>query len=444
MKKTKFILWAIALMMVAGCEDLGVLDDSGTTNYYSPFYYSNSMSDDAKHPLLVFPDWAVILDVYNSYNGNYYILNVDGLEVSTSQDFHGIDKTYTSDNHKVLSSSYTNRYYWKVDGLKPRTTYYYRYFSIDKLGGRGYSETFSFTTNNIELNDLVEVIELSPTLASIRLKWDDAVTSSNNIGAIFFSVIQGNDTLRLKGQKKAGAYVFWEADFPMLSPNTAYKLETKVMVNVKLWNLSYDSYSYSYSSSYPSTLTTSTTFTTPQYKATEFVDLGTGLKWATCNLGATKPWQTGGYYNYPSTYEDVAGTSLDIVKNALGAAYRMPTREELEQLCNICSWTEKVENGVKGMRCTGTNGNSIFFPYAGYIESSSNYYNEYYQQGYSDKSTLYINSGSGKHDIDRYEDPINYNIYKYYYHRLIGSNGKAAIEDDYSNYAIPIRPVTDK
>lgn len=147
----------------------------------------------------------------------------------------------------------------------------------------------------------------------------------------------------------------------------------------------------------------------------EFVDLGlpSGLKWATTNVGASKPeeyglyfaWgETQGYtgitsdkgfywgdYKYSSgqtsststTFKGVtkynsnssSGTvdNLTVLEQVDDAAYtsdktcRMPTKADLEELTANTTSTWETLNGVKGRRFTSkTNGNSIFVPAAGY------------------------------------------------------------------------------
>ena len=134
----------------------------------------------------------------------------------------------------------------------------------------------------------------------------------------------------------------------------------------------------------------------------EYVDLGlpSGLKWATCNVGANNPWEYGGYYawgeteeksNYSwSTYKWCNGSydSLtkyctsssygtvdnktvldpedDVAHVKWGGSWRMPTKAELDELRNNCTWNWTTLNGVNGYTVTGPNGNSIFLPAAGY------------------------------------------------------------------------------
>ena len=133
-----------------------------------------------------------------------------------------------------------------------------------------------------------------------------------------------------------------------------------------------------------------------QYKA---IDLGLSVKWATFNVGASKPEDYGAYYawgeteekeNYDwSTYKWCNGskntmtkycansdygtvdnkTTLDpeddVAHVKWGGGWRMPTKAEQDELRNNCTWTWTTLNGVNGYTVTGPNGNSIFLPAAG-------------------------------------------------------------------------------
>ena len=126
-----------------------------------------------------------------------------------------------------------------------------------------------------------------------------------------------------------------------------------------------------------------------KYNGHEYVDLGLSVKWATCNVGANKPEDYGNYYawgetstkstyynNNSKTYgkrmNDIKGNSqYDAARANWGGTWRMPTKAELEELKNECTWTWTTQNGVKGYKVTGPNGNSIFLPAAGCRSGSS-------------------------------------------------------------------------
>lgn len=127
------------------------------------------------------------------------------------------------------------------------------------------------------------------------------------------------------------------------------------------------------------------------------VDLGlpSGIKWASCNIGATKPEDYGDYYAWgeieekksflPETYlyykyvsedtddnqnwinigSEIIGTEYDVAHVKWGSGWRMPTKAEMEELLENCIWTWTTYNGVNGQKVTGPNGNSIFLPATG-------------------------------------------------------------------------------
>ena len=118
------------------------------------------------------------------------------------------------------------------------------------------------------------------------------------------------------------------------------------------------------------------------------VDLGLSVKWACCNVGAHSPEDYGGYYAWGETeeksdydwdtykyYDDnagwiyisnISGTQYDVAHVKWGGSWRMPTRDEMEEFVNNCTWKWTTYNGVNGQLVTGPNGNSIFLPAAGY------------------------------------------------------------------------------
>ena len=140
-----------------------------------------------------------------------------------------------------------------------------------------------------------------------------------------------------------------------------------------------------------------------------YVDLGlpSGLLWATCNVGASKPEDYGGYYAWGetttkdyynwSTYKwcrcDGSGTKLtkycpfphagtvdnrttleladDVAHVKWGGAWRMPTCDELNELWYNCTLEWTTLNEKEGYRVIGPNGGSIFLPAAGSYYYSS-------------------------------------------------------------------------
>ena len=131
----------------------------------------------------------------------------------------------------------------------------------------------------------------------------------------------------------------------------------------------------------------------------QLIDLGlpSGTLWADRNLGADAPEKAGDYYRFGETvpftenspeyvYDkiegDIAGTDRDAATVNLGKNYRMPTFDQIKELLDECKWTWTKQNGVKGMKVTGPNGNSIFFPASGYRNYSNGSLNDVGSYGY--------------------------------------------------------------
>ncbi|MBP5258866.1 MAG: hypothetical protein J6Z41_09070, partial [Prevotella sp.] len=127
--------------------------------------------------------------------------------------------------------------------------------------------------------------------------------------------------------------------------------------------------------------------------AYEFVDLGlpSGTMWANMNIGSDQPSDYGDYYawgevNTKQSYSknnyqygttnigvdfDISGTEYDVAHVKLGGIWRMPTRSQMQELMDYCTWRWTSKDGVNGYEITGSNGNSIFLPAGGYFKDSS-------------------------------------------------------------------------
>ena len=145
----------------------------------------------------------------------------------------------------------------------------------------------------------------------------------------------------------------------------------------------------------------------------EAVDLGLSVKWASFNVGATKPEEYGGYYQWGGT-DDVSDKSIyidwnncpyhagsssssgwtkyigslflwsglgepdnkitleqsdDVAHVQWGDKWRMPTNQEWQELIDNCTWTWTTLNGVVGYLVTSTKSGYtdkwIYLPAAG-------------------------------------------------------------------------------
>ena len=146
----------------------------------------------------------------------------------------------------------------------------------------------------------------------------------------------------------------------------------------------------------------------PQYATPEAIDLGlpSGIKWASFNLGASKPEERGYYYRWGETQpvnilnfqnykwsDDYWAESLtkycdnpdyglngfvdnkivlepedDAAYVNLGGKWRMPTKAELIELIEKCNWEPKTRGGMAGWEVSNEKNVSIFIPSTGFID----------------------------------------------------------------------------
>lgn len=152
----------------------------------------------------------------------------------------------------------------------------------------------------------------------------------------------------------------------------------------------------------------------------EFVDLGlpSGTLWSTKNMGAETSDEIGDYFAWGETepkdvftwanYTLCEGTSStlkrynsmanygqvdnwtqltlddDAAYQQWGGLWRMPTKEQAQELKNTCKW--ELDSSRHGYVLTGPNGNTLFVPISGYIDGT--YWSSSAKSCYSWTSTL--------------------------------------------------------
>ena len=177
----------------------------------------------------------------------------------------------------------------------------------------------------------------------------------------------------------------------------------------------------------------------------EYVDLGlpSGLKWATCNVGASSPEEYGLYFAWgettgytgeqvtggvrafnPSVYSSgpAASISVDLTLEQdaahvnLGGNWRMPTKAEFQELLDNCNvtWIDDY-NGTGVVGCifiSKANGKSVFFPAAGdYSYSSPDHINYW---GFYWSASWYSSSWSFYSFLSSDNQNVSVNGYRYY------------------------------
>ncbi len=141
----------------------------------------------------------------------------------------------------------------------------------------------------------------------------------------------------------------------------------------------------------------------------QYVDLGLSVKWATCNIGATKPEERGEFFSWGETehkrinnwdtykYSEGAKKALtkycsnpdyawhglvdsvsvldledDVAQIKWGGTWHIPTKAQIDELLENCTWEWTTLNEVNGYKVTskkpGYKDRSIFLPVTGKYE----------------------------------------------------------------------------
>ena len=172
-----------------------------------------------------------------------------------------------------------------------------------------------------------------------------------------------------------------------------------------------------------------------------WVDLGLSVLWATSNVGASSPSDYGDYYAWGETktkssytegnsktynvvMPDISGEpKYDAATANWGEGWRMPTKEELEELVDKCDWEWTSQSGRNGYKVTGPNGNSIFLPAAVWRYGTS-------LNGAGDYGNYWSSTPYGSNTLSAYN--------------LYFNSGDLSVDCYYRNLGQSVRPVTDK
>ena len=295
------------------------------------------------------------------------------------------DPNPTIDNSFISNGNGTGSFTIEISGLTSATTYYVRAYATNSEG-TSYGEQKTFTTlQYIQLPTVTTTIVTNVTSTT--------ATSGGNV------TDDGGATVTARG-------VCWSTSpDPTIDDNKTTDGNGTGAFTSQLTNLTH---STTYYIRAYATNSEGTSYGEQKYFSTlsdgminghQYVDLGlsSGLKWATCNVGADSPEDYGNYYawgetetkaeytednsvTYGQQLNDISGNAqYDAATADWGGSWRMPTRDEIKELMYNCSWTPETQNGVDGFKVTGNNGNYIFIPASGYRDGSSSYiYGECY------------------------------------------------------------------
>ena len=280
---------------------------------------------------------------------------------------------WSTSQNPTLSDSFSTdgiglgEYLSIINGLTINTTYYVRAYATNEAG-TAYGEEFSFTT----LCDLPTVITTAITNVEITTaKGGGNVTADGGAevtarGLCWATHLEPTieDSFLVEG---AGLGEF-TCDITGLNENTRYYVRAYATNSV---GTAYGS------------VTTLKTADDGTIAGIEYVDLGLSVKWAPFNIGATSPTECGDYFAWGEIetkteyteanslthgiyMDDIGGNpQYDAARAIWGSTWRLPSREEIEEIVAECTWEWTSVDGMNGCKITGPNGNHIFVPAAG-------------------------------------------------------------------------------
>ena len=305
-----------------------------------------------------------------------------GASVTERGVVYGTSPNPTTSDNKITNGSGAGLFTCNLTDLQEGTTYYVRAYAVNEKG-TAYGEEVSFITNK------TVVVPTVTTTAVTQVTETTAVTGGNvtaDGGAtvtergVCVATVSNPTTSNAKVTAGSGTGAF-TCDLTGLQANTTYY--------VRAYATNRQGTAYGEEVSFTTTKSTSYSDPTGTENGHEYVDLGLSVKWATCNVGANKPEDYGDYFAWGETKPKTSYSesnysytsnpttlplSADAARANWGGSWRMPTRAEQDELCEQCTWTWTTQNGVNGYRVTGTNGNSIFLPAAGYRDDSTLYF----------------------------------------------------------------------
>ena len=338
--------------------------------------------------------------------------------------YYGED--HSVENKQIVSGYSIGEFTYKLTNLEMDKPYYYKAYMVKVGGETVFGELVSFTTlgddsgddngNDDNGNDdnggEIEHEKPSVSTSSVSDITQTSARCGGNVtsdgGAtvtakgVCWSTSQ-NPTINSNKTNEGSGTGSFTSNITGLNHNTTYY--------VRAYATNSEGTSYGEVKSF----TTEDKPSTGEINGHEYVDLGlpSGLKWATCNVGASSPEMPGGYYawgeletkdyygsenclTYGVEMDDISGDpAYDVAAANWKSTWRMPKPIEISELFSNCS-KESVE--INGRKCTKLtsyiNGNSIILPCTGWINGTNNAYYNNYGRYWSSTPYHYANSNA--------------------------------------------------
>ena len=426
---------------IASCSE----DEGEETNFYDP----SQNTTDIVVTGAIDKYGCTYADIKGYVNLNLLPLGVGNLEIGV--EIRKANSDYSAErDEKTTTSLEGNVFSVEFDNLSPSTKYEYRSFiRYGELTYYGDYRTFSTkkpyhvaTTGNAS-----DVTYCSATLTSFLSI--SSADERDNIYVVFFY------STNKEHLQNGSAFRSWGTSLDYIKDKKEYTITVNdLSSNTTYYYVSVTSFNGQYMFSEVKTFTTKQDPFMGKLNGHDWIDLGlpSGLKWATCNVGASSPEEYGDEYAWGETNEkseynldnykwgngqdkgwdnpytkywidsdegivdnkSILEPSDDVARVKWGSSWRIPTDEDFRELVYKCSWERTTQNGIVGVRITGPNKHSIFLPY----ESNDWLYACYWSAS-----------------LQKFSSFKAYNLFL--------TKDKYVIDDDLRYYGNAVRPVTE-
>ena len=337
------------------------------------------------------------------------IISNGGDEIMESGIVYDRTAVPTINNIKIPIKSVTNKYTLSLNNLEDGNMYYVRSYAINN-NGISYGQEINFITKSYSVPNVETIAATDITYTSADVGGKIISTGGLDIkecGVVYSTDV--NPTIYDIKEVVYGNAESFSINLTNLSQGKTYYIRAYA-VNEK--GIGYGEQ------------VMLTTLEKTNENGYEYVDLGLSVKWATHNIGTTKPeecgdyfawgevetkdwydwdtyiWSGGGEYEMKKYCTDNLYTCNwgvpdyikklkkedDVAHIKWGGDWRIPTANECKELIKKCNWSWTYQNGIAGyMVSSKKNGNSLFLPVTGYMESSV----KWESAGFYWSSTLY-------------------------------------------------------
>jgi hypothetical protein len=272
--------------------------------------------------------------------------------------YYGTDSNVS--NKKEVSGTNIGEFSYNLTGLQEGKTYYFKaYMVLDGETVLGELRSFKATTTGDDNGNDDNDDDTQTEIPTVTTKSVSDITET--------SAYCGGDVISDGGSPVTARGVCWStAQNPSINSKKTVDGSGTGSYSSQITGLSSNTTYYyrAYATNINGTaygevgsFTTEEISLTGEINGYEYVDLGlpSGLKWATCNVGASSPEMPGGYYAWGeletkdyygsdncSTYEidmeDISGDpNNDVARAKWGSTWRMPKVSEINELKANCS-----------------------------------------------------------------------------------------------------------